>query len=251
MARIRTIKPEIWTSDQFVECSWNARLLFIGVLNFADDAGRHPASAKRAKMEVFPGDDLTTEVVEELATELIDNGLWVEYESQGKKYWQVTGWDRHQKVDRPNIKFRGPFDEGSTIVRGTLDDHSPPEGSLRESKGKERKGREGSKVSTSDYSEGFLKFWEAFPSGRRTKKPDAWQAYQKAIEHLTPVCNGKPNAESYLHVRAAEYAESDQGKSPYVRGPTPWLNQQAWEDSPDAWREKSNGKRNDLDFLND
>jgi hypothetical protein len=39
MARIRTIKPEFWTDEKVVECSFEARLMFIGMFNFADDKG--------------------------------------------------------------------------------------------------------------------------------------------------------------------------------------------------------------------
>ena len=121
MARIRTIKPEFFTSEQIVECSTNARLQFLGVLCFSDDGGRHPASAKRLKMEVWPGDPCTIKDVEKWQTELIHAGLIVEYtDAQGLMLWCVTGWQRHQRVDKPTIKFRGPFDDGSTIVRGAL-----------------------------------------------------------------------------------------------------------------------------------
>ena len=46
MARIRTVKPEFWASEQVMECSPIARLLFIGLWNFCDDAGNHPLSEK-------------------------------------------------------------------------------------------------------------------------------------------------------------------------------------------------------------
>jgi hypothetical protein len=46
MARIRTIRPEFWTSEQVTECSMPARLLFIGLWNFCDDGGRMPYSPK-------------------------------------------------------------------------------------------------------------------------------------------------------------------------------------------------------------
>jgi hypothetical protein len=49
MARIRTVKPEFWTSEQVMELSPLARLAFIGMWNFCDDAGVHTASAKRLK----------------------------------------------------------------------------------------------------------------------------------------------------------------------------------------------------------
>jgi len=48
MARIRTIKPEFWVSEQVGECSPNARLLFIGMWNFCDDRGVHPAKPNRS-----------------------------------------------------------------------------------------------------------------------------------------------------------------------------------------------------------
>lgn len=139
MARIRTVKPEYWTSEQVMECSPTARLLFIGMWNFCDDAGIHPASSKTAKAEVFPSDDFTSNDVQALIDELIANGLLVEYEAAGKRYWQVTGW-HHQKIDRPNFKYpkpsiRQPFDEHSTIDRQQIDEQSPPEGKGREGKG--------------------------------------------------------------------------------------------------------------------
>ena len=80
MARIRTIKPEFWTSEQVMECSPLARLLFIGVWNFCDDAGNHPMSAKTLKALVFPGDDITSAKVGELLAELSTNGLIDLYE---------------------------------------------------------------------------------------------------------------------------------------------------------------------------
>ncbi|KKK60207.1 hypothetical protein LCGC14_3026700, partial [marine sediment metagenome] len=42
MARIRTVKPDFWTSEDVAAVSRNARLLFIGLLNFADDVGNGP-----------------------------------------------------------------------------------------------------------------------------------------------------------------------------------------------------------------
>ena len=75
MARIRTIKPEFWTAEQIMECSPNARLLFIGMWNFCDDAGIHPASCKTLKAEVFPSDDITASEIGTLVAELEGQGL--------------------------------------------------------------------------------------------------------------------------------------------------------------------------------
>lgn len=153
MARIRTIKPEYWTSDQVADCSPIARLLFVGLWNFCDDAGRHPAKARRVKMEVFPGDAFSAEEVQAWIDELIEADLLIPYEVDGKHYWQVTGW-HHQKIDKPNIKhpappeIRQPVADQSTTSSRTVadqsttssrpvDDSSPPEGKGRDIEGKE------------------------------------------------------------------------------------------------------------------
>lgn len=112
MPRIRTIKPEFWTSEQVVECSTNARLLFIGMWNHCDDAGVHPASVKRVKMEVFPSDPFTDSDVSGWIEELVAAGLLGRFEADGKAYWFVTGW-HHQKIDRPSYKFPRPPSENS------------------------------------------------------------------------------------------------------------------------------------------
>lgn len=140
MARIRSVKPEFWTSEQVMELSRDARLLFIGMWNFCDDAGIHPASPKRLKAEVFPADDLTSSDIRRLVGELVSIGLVEEYEVDGEAFWIVTGW-HHQKIEKPT--FTHPRPDGSlpanaparrktripssnsTSTRGCVDDHSP------------------------------------------------------------------------------------------------------------------------------
>ena len=136
MARIRTIKPEFCTSEQVAECSPNARLLFVCMWMFCDDAGRHPANCKRLKMEVFPGDPFTDKQIKEFVAELIRVGLLSEYTHENTMFWQVTGWKKHQKIEKPSYKY-GPldnlgmpvfFDDESSNGRRVVDDSSPPEG---------------------------------------------------------------------------------------------------------------------------
>lgn len=139
MARIRTIKPEFWTSTQVVECSPSARLLFIGAWNFCDDAGVHPADCRRLKMEVFPGDSITVDAVQVLVSELLAVGLLNEYEVNRQKFWEVTGW-RHQKIDKPTYKHpknpklvdlsmgrSGSLPDESGAPRQVIVDSSPPD----------------------------------------------------------------------------------------------------------------------------
>lgn len=137
MARIRSIKPEFWSSEQVMECSPMARLLFIGLWNFCDDGGNHVASAKTVKAEIFPGDDISSTDVQGMLDELSSNSLIAFYTNGDKQYLHVTGWKKHQKIDRPTYKHPA----FSNDDRRGLDESSPPgvEGSGEEGNGKEEK----------------------------------------------------------------------------------------------------------------
>lgn len=100
MARIRSIKPEFWSSEQVMACSPTARLLFIGIWNFADDAGRMKLAPRTIKAQVFPGDDISAERVRGMIDELSSNGLLDVYAVDSVEYFKVTGW-QHQKIDKP------------------------------------------------------------------------------------------------------------------------------------------------------
>lgn len=135
MSKIRTVKPEFWSSEQVVRCSTNARLLFIGLWNFCDDAGIHPASLMRLKMEVFPGDAYTSDDIKNWIDELLDANLLQSYEVENKPYWQVIGW-HHQRIDRPYYKYPKPNVE-TTMEQRTNSVSTTP---IHPRKGKECKG---------------------------------------------------------------------------------------------------------------
>ncbi|MFZ5230568.1 hypothetical protein ACOY6S_07775 [Enterobacter bugandensis] len=99
MARIRTIKPEFWTDEKVVECSFEARLMFIGMFNFADDKGNLVRSPKRIKMQIFPADMIDCEP---LIKELSGAGLISEYSVSGVEYIHIDGFSKHQKINRPS-----------------------------------------------------------------------------------------------------------------------------------------------------
>lgn len=126
MARIRSIKPEFWTSEQIAECSPIARLMFIGMWNFCDDYGVIPASVKRLKMQLFPSDEsIGSDDIRRMITELSSNGLIEEYSVENKEYWYVTGWDSHQKPDCKTGLYPRPDGQIGTKIRRKNADHSP------------------------------------------------------------------------------------------------------------------------------
>lgn len=105
MSRIRTVKPEFWSSEQVMSCSVTARLLFIGLWNFCDDHGVHPASCKSIKAKVFPSDNFS---VEEYIAELVTSNLLEKYDVEGKSYLKVVSWAKHQRIDRPTYVYPLP-----------------------------------------------------------------------------------------------------------------------------------------------
>lgn len=126
MARIRTVKPEFWSSEQVMSCRPMARLLFIGLWNFCDDGGNHPLAPRTIKALVFPGDDITTEEVSNLLGELEGAELIQSYWVTGKNYFHVRGW-KHQKIEKKNFKYPGPpseFDDQSESIRQQFADES-------------------------------------------------------------------------------------------------------------------------------
>jgi hypothetical protein len=101
VARIRTIKPEFWTDEVLVQLPFEARLLFIGLWNFADDHGAIEESAERIQLQVFPGDGAVN--VGELLDLLVACSLLERLQADdGRRVIQVRNWSKHQKVDNPS-----------------------------------------------------------------------------------------------------------------------------------------------------
>lgn len=160
MPRNRMIKPEFWTSEQVVECSTTARLLFVGMWNFCDDAGVIPYKLKSLKMQIFPGDDISLNSIDEWVKELIKNNLLIAYKVNNDEYLQVTGW-HHQRIEKPSYKYP-QFDDHSTTIRRVVDDHSTS--TLSEEKRREEKGREEKRRDTPPSDKATVKKAYAIPS---------------------------------------------------------------------------------------
>jgi hypothetical protein len=154
MARIRTVKPEIWTDPDFIECSMSARLLFIALFNFASDFGVIHNRPKMLKMQCFPGDTIS---VEPLIEELVARRFLLERTApDGAEVLVIRTFTQHQKVNRPTDGrwgdpskwgHSGPSDVGDSLsTHGGLIERSVLNGTERN--GTEGKGREGNNNST-------------------------------------------------------------------------------------------------------
>lgn len=101
MARIRTIKPGFFTSEDVANLSLRARLTWIGLWTHADDAGRAKDNARLILAALWPLDDVTVDDVEADLAELEKREHIVRYEVDGRRFIQVCGWE-HQRINRPS-----------------------------------------------------------------------------------------------------------------------------------------------------
>lgn len=104
MARIRTIKPEAWDSEDLASVPVTAVLTFFGLLTLADDAGRfraHPAIIHGRLWALRP-EHTPVHVAADLE-QLARAGLICLYTGcDGRTYLHIVTWTKHQKIDRPS-----------------------------------------------------------------------------------------------------------------------------------------------------
>lgn len=96
MARIRTIKPEFFTSEDIVSLTPLARLFYVSLWCEADREGRFEWKPKTLKMRYLPADDCD---VTALCDELVNAGMVQIYEVNGRTYAVIPGFTRHQVIN--------------------------------------------------------------------------------------------------------------------------------------------------------
>lgn len=102
--RIRTIKPEFWTSEDVWSLSDDAvRLFFIGLWNYVDDHGVGMADARLVKAALYPLSTAHSTIGVEMALdELEQRGMVCRYEAAGKRLLHIPTWAEHQKISHPS-----------------------------------------------------------------------------------------------------------------------------------------------------
>ncbi|MER5183279.1 hypothetical protein ABT009_33860 [Streptomyces sp. NPDC002896] len=104
MARIRTVKPDLFINERVAACSVTAVVTYIGLFTQSDDHGRHRDNPAIIAGLLWPLRAEHTPVhVEEDLQQLADAGLICRYTGcDGKRYLHLTGWYEHQKIDKPS-----------------------------------------------------------------------------------------------------------------------------------------------------
>lgn len=137
MARIRTIKPEFFTSEDIVGLSPLARLLYIALWCEADREGRLVWKPKTFKMRYFPGDKCD---IDALCNEILDAGLIVQY---GECYAYIPTFHSHQHINPRESQTQLPTPDIDAIVTRASrvsDAQGGREGKGKEGNDKEPKG---------------------------------------------------------------------------------------------------------------
>lgn len=105
MARIRTIKPEFFTSEDIVSVTPLARLFYVSLWCEADRSGRLEWKPGTLKLRYLPGDVVD---VSELADELHSRGLIVFYEVGEKQYAEIPSFSKHQVINNREAESQIP-----------------------------------------------------------------------------------------------------------------------------------------------
>lgn len=239
MPRIRSIKPEFFTSLTIADLTPEQRLTFIGLWTHVDDEGRSVDDARLIKAAVWPLDDRTAVDVEGDLEALTESSLILRYTLNRKRYLAVRGWAEHQKINRPTpSKLPAPTDgqilgatcgdEDSSTLHGDLTEDSPGE-RKGTGKGKEQ-GKEGSPPppatsSSDDPGPAFDEFWHLYP--RKAGKSEAAKAWTKAIKA------GADSAALLAAIKThADYHQAAKTEQQYIPHASTWLNQKRYEDEP-------------------
>lgn len=212
MARIRTIKPEFFTSEDIVSLSPLARLLFIATWCEADKEGRLIWKPMTFKLRYFPADNCD---IHAMCKEVVDAGLVVQY---GEGFAHIPGFAKHQHVN--------PRESASTLPDPTRRDASARVNSeIDPQGGREGKGKEGdTRVEPREDQSGFADFWKTWPNtDRKQAKGKCLDAWKKAHAE-------RDAAVILAHVESLKLSVSwTKNSGEFIPAPLVYLNQRRWE----------------------
>ena len=218
MARIRTVKPEFFTSEDIISLSPLARLLYIGMWCEADREGRFAWKPNTLKIRYLPTDNIE---IYSLCDEIVAAGLVVTY---GDGLAFIPSFSKHQSINPREAAstFPAPV-EYSNNYSSRVTDASLTVIDVQRGR---KEGKE-SLCSSADEqsSEGFEQFWTAYP--KKQAKQDAAKAFRAAKlkpEQLQTVLQDIKRRGS------SPDWQKDGGK--FIPLPATYLRGKRWEDAP-------------------
>ena len=194
------IKKEFWTSEQIMNLPIEARLLFIGMWNQADDAGILKNSPMQLKAQIFPCDtEIDIDTIKSYLDQINQQKLIIfntKSENEEQDLIRIRKWAEHQRIDRPTkskYNFLDEKQEDSTIALRGLDERSTrKERKVKEKKLKESKEKVNQKEAadkSARVSDLFNQWWKLYDRDTNKKQAIAqWKKidesnYELIIEH--------------------------------------------------------------------
>lgn len=208
---MRTIKPEFWTDDKIVDLDVLAKLLYIGLWNFADDEGYLEASVRRIKRLVFPDNNYK---VEEAIEGLLEAGVLARCGSDQGELLKIVKFRDHQKPQHPTpTKFTGITRISDTPHEDSRNPHEASSG-----RGEESSGEVASPRVTED---DFDKAYSHWP--KKTERAKSFDKFKAAAKKL-----GLDVITAHVIRFGDAYALTTERR--FVPALNVWLNGERWTD---------------------
>jgi hypothetical protein len=214
VARIRTIKPEFFTSEDIVSLRPLTRLLYIAIWCEADKEGRLAWKPLTFKLRYFPGDECD---IQAMCQEIVDSGLVVLY---GEGYGVIPTFKAHQHINPRESESNLPEPVAITTRKARVATRQPRDSDAqvgREGKGKEGKGKEDASNASR-----FPEFWAAWPKSER--KQDRGVCETKWIDR---------KLDSIADLILADIAtkkKTQKWQGGYIEAPEVYINRERWKD---------------------
>ena len=228
MARIRSIKPEIRTSEKVNSWPVELRYFWIMLWGYVDDHGRGRDNSKLIVADTYPLDDSVSHKDVERWLKILEHDKVIRrYEVGGKRFMLILNWREHQ---RPSHPARSVIPEPEPLEhKGGEDSGNPPEDCARITANGSPEQRavsseHGAETQVADapkttISADFEKVWEAYPLKKEKKR--AQLAYKKALSDAS-------------HERIMEGVmryKADPTRDPkFTKHFSTWLNAGCWDD---------------------
>jgi hypothetical protein len=247
MPRIRSLKPEFWSSPGNNGTDPWARLLFMAMWNWADDYGRGTLNVRELAGFAFPHDDdplaPTASELPSLLTEVQCKFGVVFYEVSGRRYYAIPSWESHNRNERratsrnPAPEEGVPFElspselpkqeDARKVLAASVETHgSSVRSDGASATGTGEPGNRGKKTPSprgEAAPDRFDEFWSVYP--RKADKADARRAWAKAIKSTDP---------DRLIAAAKRYAISVHGsEAQFIKHGATWLNKGSFDNAPE------------------
>lgn len=213
MARIRTIKPEFFTSEDICSLSPLSRLFYVSLWCESDRVGRLAWKPNTFKLRYFPGDECD---IHAMGAELVAANLIVLYEVDGKQYAEIPTFETHQVINNREAESSIPAKPAGENPRVKVASVRVQAEGRKEGKGKERKEGNGSLTT------GFDEFWNAWPKNERKQDKgkclEKWTA--RNLDELKDLILGDIDVKK----------RTQKWQAGYIEAPEVYLNNSRWED---------------------